>query len=292
MRVSLSCFFYGWMVAMLSVASPLYAQQAPDGFRWVDFHSDKDQDTVAWVRRSLAGEKWTAIREIGVEFDAALVVTTLRATPQLQPNSDTFAVWSVSLTNHAITPLLRGANLRWLDWMRFADGAPMEPAVLYDSCAECVPDVYFTAFHYDYAQHVWAARWLRGGQGVPLWNASLANAGGWMQVYAGLAEPNGREMLGVWVHRDNAKPKEADDYVYRYDLDPAGGLERTQLLTKKDAEAMKLRLCSAQGGLPGLTRGQDAALCQPVAKSRYERKPVTTPPANNRGQSAPPGGRH
>ena len=54
----------------------LRAQQGPDTFRWVDFHAQKDQDTVVWVSRSLAVEDWTAIREIGVEYDAALVVTT------------------------------------------------------------------------------------------------------------------------------------------------------------------------------------------------------------------------
>ena len=40
---------------------------------------------VVWVTRSLQPEKWSAIREIGVEYDAALVVTTLRANPQSLP---------------------------------------------------------------------------------------------------------------------------------------------------------------------------------------------------------------
>jgi hypothetical protein len=130
----------------------------------MDAHSPKDQDVIVWVTRSLAAEKWTAIREIGVEYDAALVVTTLRATPQSSPTADTFAVWSVSLTNHSLTPVLKGVNLRWLDWMRFAEGAPQELAVLYDSCSECAADTYFTAFRYDMAQHMWTGRWMRGGE--------------------------------------------------------------------------------------------------------------------------------
>src|ERR1019366_10125489 len=62
--------------AVLAAANPLFAQQDP--FRWMDFHSEKDQDIVVWVTRALNAEKWTAIREIGVQYDAALVVTTLR----------------------------------------------------------------------------------------------------------------------------------------------------------------------------------------------------------------------
>ena len=82
-------------VALCAGSASIRAQQAPENFRWVDFHSDKEADTVVWVTRALAAEKWTAIREIGVEYDAALVVTTLRPTPQSAANADTFAVWSV-----------------------------------------------------------------------------------------------------------------------------------------------------------------------------------------------------
>ncbi len=276
---------------MLAVAAPLSAQQ-PDPFRWMDFHSQKDQDVIVWVTRSLEAEKWTAIREIGVQYDAALVVTTLRATPQSPANADTFAVWSVSLTNHLLTPLLKGVNLRWLDSMTFADGGPQELAAFYDGCRECAADTYFTAFHYDMRAHTWAARWMRGGQGAPIWTASAPAGVAWTQIYAGLAEPNGRELVGTWNHFDYGKEKPAEDFVYRYDLDPFSGLERTQLLSGKDAGAMKLRLCRGQDALPGLARGQDAPLCQQLVNPRPERKPVTTPPANNRGRSAPPGSRH
>ena len=91
--------------AFLLIAStlPLSAQQAPDTFRWIDFHNQKDQDTVVWVTRSLAVQDWTAIREIAVEYDAALVVTTKRANPQANATADSFSVWSVSLTNHYTT---------------------------------------------------------------------------------------------------------------------------------------------------------------------------------------------
>jgi hypothetical protein len=258
----------------------------------MDMHSQKDQDIVVWVTRALDAEKWTAIREIGVQYDAALVVTTLRTTPTSQPDADAFTVWSVSLTNHSITPVLKGVNLRWLDWMRFADGGQQELTVLYDNCRECAADTYFTAFHFDVAQHTWAARWLRGGQGVPLSSSNLPPGVTWTQIYAALAEPNGRQFLGAWTHFDYGKQKPAEDFVYRYDVDPFSGLERTMLVNGKAVEAFKQRLCSTQGSVPGLARGQDSPLCLEIVHPRPERKPVTTPPGNNHGQSTPPGSRH
>jgi hypothetical protein len=278
--------------ALCASIAPARAQQAPDNFRWVDFHSDKEADTIVWVTRALAAEKWTAIREIGVQYDAALVVTTLRPTPQSTANADTFTVWSVSLTTHALTLLLKGANLRLLDWMKFAEGSQRELGALYDDCADCQAATFFTAFHYDLSQHAWAARWMRGGQAAPVWSANVPDGVSRTQVYAVFAEPNGREFLSTWNHFDYGKLKPAEDYVYQYDLDPFSNLERTQLQTGKQADAMKDRLCRAQDAVPGLARGQDSALCLSIVKPRFERKPVTTPPANNRGQSSPPGYRH
>ena len=57
-------------------------------------------------------------------------------------------------------------------------------------------------------------------------------------------------------------------------------------LSREDADAMKLRLCRGQDAIQGLERGQDSELCQDLLNTKPQRKPVTTPPANNRGQSA------
>ena len=271
-------------------ASP--AQQAPDTFHWVDFHSPADQSVIVWVTRSLDPEKWTAIREIGVQYDASLVVTTLRAAPQSLANADTFTVWNVSLTTHTITPLLKGFNLRWLDWMTFLDAASAEPTALYDNCTDCSPATFFTAFHYDIPQHMWAARWLRGGQGVPLVNPNTAQGVDLTQINAILTDFDGHPFICTWNHFDYGKVKPPEDFIYRFDLDPVTRLERTAVISGKDADPMKLRLCRAPATVPGVARGQDSALCQQLVKPRAERKPVTTPPANNRGQSVPPGARH
>lgn len=273
---------------LLFIPTSISAQQDP--FRWMSFSDPKDQDIVAWVTKSLAGEKWTAIREIGVEYDAALVITTFRAAPDAAPSADTFSAWSISLTNHGITPLLTGVNLRWLDFMKFTDGGREEPTALYENCTDCAAETYFTAFHYAPREHAWSARWMRGGHAVPLWSTNPPSGVTLSQVYAGLAEPNGREFLVTWTHFDYGKVKPPEDFLFRYDLDPLSVLERTQLLSGKDADVLKHRLCRTQDTLPGLARGQDGPLCDPYAP-RPERKPVTTPPANNHGQSVPPGTR-
>jgi hypothetical protein len=261
----------------------------------MDFHSPSDQSIVTWVTRALDSEKWTAIREIGVQYDAALVVTSLRSSPLASPETDLFNVWSVSLTNHAVTPVLKGANLRWLDWMYFAGAASPEPTALYDNCGACPADTYFTAFHYDHASHSWAARWMRGGQAALISTANTPPGVAWTEVYAVMTDESGHGQLATWNYFDYGKQKPPGDFVYQYDVDPASGLERTLLLTGKSADAMKQKLCRAQDAIPGLASGQNSELCSETLVPRYERKPTTTPPANNQGQSAPgakaPGGR-
>jgi hypothetical protein len=278
-------FSLGWILVALSSHAPLQAQE--DSFRWMDFHSAKDQDIIVWVTRALGTEKWSSIREIGVLYDAALVVTSLRSNPEASPNSDTFNLWSVSLTTHALTPLLKGVNPRWLDWMRFSGNQQRELALLYDDCSECAATTYFTALYYDRSQHLWNAHWMRGGQAAPVWSAASPEGVTVTHVCAALAEPDGRQLVATWNHFDYGKAKPAEDFVFRYDLDSFSGLERTQLLSGKEAEAMKQRLCLAQGGAGGLARGQDSVLCGQTVHSRPERRPTTSPPANNQGRSVP-----
>lgn len=266
------------------------AQDQENAFRWVDFHSEKDQTYIIWVTRALDSEKWTAIREIGVQYDAALVVTTQRSAPDASPATDTFEVWSVSLKTHAKTPLLKGAELHWLDWMQFTEGGPRDLAAVYQDCRDCNSTTYFTVFHYDFSQHIFVPRWLRGGQTIPLRSDATPAGVDVTQVSAVLAEPTGRAFLATWAHYDHGKDKDPEDFLYRYDLDPFSRLERTQLVSGKEAEVLKQRLCRAQG-TPALTRGQDSMLCQALAHPRPVRKPVTTPPANAQGRSVPPGGK-
>lgn len=277
------------VLAVLCICATAYGQT--DGFHWVDFHSDKDQSYVIWVTRAISTEKWTSIREIGVLYDAALVVTADRSAPDASPAADTFSVWNVNLTNHATTALMKGVNLRWLGWMQMRAGAPRELAVLYDDCHDCAATTYFTTFHYDLKQHIFTPRWLNGRQTAPVWTSGAPQGVKLTQVYAMLSEPNGLDLMGTWSHYDYGKQKEPDDYVYRYDVDGFSGLDQALLLSGRDAEAMKQRLCSAEGENVNRARGQGSAICQGLVHKSPGWKPVLTPPANNQGQSAPPGTR-
>jgi hypothetical protein len=246
---------------------------------------------VAWVTKSLAVADWTAIREIAVEYDAALVVTTKRETPQSAPAADSFTIWSASLTDHTYMPLIRGVNLRWLEWMRFIDDEPYELAILYDDCRDCVANTYFTAFHYSVKTHSWQARWIRNGQGVPMFSANTPPGVEWTQAYAAFSETNGRAYIITWSHFIYANKKKPDDYLYRYDVDPVSGLDRWGPVISHTADDMKLRICRGQDAIAGLLRGQDSSVCQNILPPA-ERKPVTTPPANNRGKMGLPVARH
>ena len=130
---------------------------------------------------------------------------------------------------------------------------------------------------------------MRSSASAPVWNASPPADGSWTQVYALLAEGDGHVELCTWNHFDYGKQKPPTDILYRYDRDPFSGLDRTVTLGGEEADALKLRLCRGQDTVQGLERGQDSPLCQALVNPHPERRPVTTPPANNRGRSVPPG---
>lgn len=280
------------VAALLVAAIPALSQQPeasprqPGSFYWVNFHSPKDQSIVIWVTRSLAVEDWTNIREIGVMYDSALVITTNRATPQSLPDTDSFNVWNVSLINHLVTPVLKGVNLRWLAMLRLFAGAPMEPAVLYDNCRQCAANTYFTTFHYDVATRRWEARWVNGGDGVAVWNTNHPAGMDWTQVYAVTTGGNGIAQLVTWNHFDFGPGKPPEDSIFRYDVDPFSGLDRIAVVSPKEVEAAKVALCNAQDAVTGLARGQDSDLCREVLHKPAEfRRPLRGVPAR---RLAPP----
>jgi hypothetical protein len=277
------------------------AQANVEAFHWVDFHDAKDAPTVAWVTQALKAEKWTAIREIGVQWDSAVVFTSERKTPQSTPPSDTYTVWSVSLAKHEVQPLLHAASPRILNWTTFGGPYSQSPelALVYDDCYACdAASTFFTTLYYNFPAHAWRARWMHGDQAAALWSAGNVDGVTRTQVYGLLTEPPGRDVLATWSHFDYGKAKPAEDFVFEYSVDPSNGLEQTQGLSGKHAEDMMARLCKADPAqidpaLAELARGQDSEVCQGVvdtkAKARPGRRPVTTPPANNHGQSTPPG---
>ena len=285
---------------LLIFACSIRAQTAVEAFHWVNFHDPKDAQYVTWVTRELTAEKWTAIREIGVQWDSALVVTSERATPQSPPPGDRFAIWSVALSKHAVQPLLHGVNPRILNWTTFGGASQLAPelGLVFDDCYGCdAPSTFFTTLYYNYTDHAWRARWMRGDQGAVLWNSGTVDGVTRTQIYGLLTELPGRDVLATWSHYDYGKTKPAEDFVFEYSVDPASGLEQTQRLSSPHAEEMERRLCKADPGavdpaLAELARGQDSEVCRELVpergKGRSARRPTLTPPANNHGQSLPP----
>jgi hypothetical protein len=269
----------------LLCGAPSLCAQTPEAFRWVNFQSETDADIVSWVTHSIAKEKWTSIREIGVQYDAALVVTQQRSTTQSMPDDDIFTIWSASLTSHDRKPILTGTKLRFAGWLRFVNGHASEIAALYDDCTRCQATTYFTTFHYDPASHDFVTRWMKAGQAAPVWSSNTLAEGDWVQIYGVYPRPDGTVQLGTWSHFEDSAHKPQQDYVYLYSIEVSDVTEEAVPLTGKMADQMKQRLCHADGLVPGLARGQDAPIC--FRYHSYEPHPITSPPANNHGKALP-----
>ena len=284
---------------LLLATGGLLAQTPIDAFHWVSFHDPKDEAIVQWVTTSLRAETWSQIREIGVQWDAALVITSERKTPQSAPPTDVYTIWNVSLSKHEAQPLIHATNPRILNWTAFGGTNLPELGLIYNDCADCqAPTMFFTTLYYNIHDHVWRARWVRGDQTAPLWTGGVVEGVEHSQVYGLLTEPNGRQLLGTWNHFDYGKTKPAEDFFFEYSVDPASGLDETQALGEKHGEEMKQRLCHANPGqadpdLAPLARGQDSEMCRQLlggkSEARPGRRPTTTPPPNNHGKSVPPG---
>jgi len=287
-------------LGMLAGGTAAVAQPAIDAFHWVDFHDSKDAPTVTWVTQTLKAEKWTSIREIGVQWDSAIVLTAERKTPQSTPPTDVYTIWSVSLAKHDVQPLLHGMNPRILNWTTFGGMYQQAPelALLYDDCYGCEsPSTFFTTLYYSVKEHAWRTRWMRGDQAATVWTAGNVEGVKRSQAYALIVDGTGRNTLGTWTHNDYGGAKPVEDFVFEYGVDPTSGMEQTQGLSGKHAEDMMRRICRAEPALADptlaeLARGQNSALCQDVpetpTKTKPGRRPTTTPPANNHGQSSPP----
>ncbi len=92
-------------------AGALHAQVI-DGFAWVDMKADtKTFDRVKYL---LQGKTYSAIREIGLVGEQALVITSLRKDPIANPMNDSFTAYGVSLHDGSVEELLDGSNLKYI----------------------------------------------------------------------------------------------------------------------------------------------------------------------------------
>jgi hypothetical protein len=271
-----------WIVSIWTMILLLYAccgqrasAQAIEGFGWTDLHQETER--VAAVSKSLEGEKFTALREIAVVGDAALVITSTRATPTARPDQDQYAAYSLDLKSADQKPelLMTGTHLQFRDWLRFMREGDTELVATYDDCSDCRATMFLTSFYVDEKTKKWRARWPREVAGAPLFSATPGNPGETDQAYALMLGEDGRALLVTWSHFQQKKGVPGEDYLFEYDVDPASGRERVRPIYGADAPPLKLRLCKAEGEALGIAAGQDTASCTQIVKATVPKAPAS-----------------
>lgn len=247
--------------------------QAVEGFAWTDLHGETDR--VAAVTKALEGEKYTALREIAVVGDEALVITASRPNPTARPDQDRYTAYSVGLKDGSDKPvqLMTGTHLQFRDWLRFIRDGETELVATYDDCADCRATTFLTAFYLDAKTRKWRARWPREVAGAPLFSATPGNPGETDQAYALMVGADGRAVLATWSHFQQRKRVKGEDYLFEYDVDPATGLERSRQVVGSEAGPLKNQLCRAEGGVLDIAAGQDTASCTQVLRAGVRRAP-------------------
>src|SRR5215813_10516332 len=147
--------FRGLIIGLLVVSVGAWAQM-PTGFHWVNFK--QEPDTVARIAKVLQAENYSAIREIGVVTDFALVFTTEREPEWTTPEGDMWTVYSISIQTAKFQKLLSGYSVRMVTWLKFVPGHDGDLGITYLDCYECEAATLFTAFHYK-PKEGWQVRW-------------------------------------------------------------------------------------------------------------------------------------
>ncbi len=240
--------------------------QVLDGFAWIDQKSDAQ--TVARVAQLLSGKPYSALREIGVVGQQALVITTLRKDPIANPANDTFTAYGVSLKDGSVEELLDGANLRYIDWQKFYDYDTPELIALYDDCAQCKPTTFLTAFYIDRRTRRWGARWRREIAGAPLYSADTTKN----YVYALFMNVDQKVVLDTWASYPEQnktggkgaalKSSRGGEYLFEYRIDIPSDQGTSRPLTLRDALPVKQRLCKGEKIVFGIAGGQDSEACR------------------------------
>ncbi len=231
--------------------------QVIDGFGWVD--QKTEADTVARITTFLKSKPYTAIREIGLVGQQALVVTTLRKDPTANPGNDMFTVYGVSMKDGSVAELLDGTNLRYIDWQKFYDYDTPELLATYDDCAQCKATTFLTAFYIDRKTRRWGARWRREIAGAPLYSADVTKN----YVYALFMNVDQRVVLGTWVsYPEQKKSSRGGEYLFEYRIDPMSDQGTSRPVTLRDALTLKQRLCKGENVVFGIAGGQDGPACR------------------------------
>jgi hypothetical protein len=243
--------------------------QVIDGFAWVDLKTDTQ--TVTKVTTFLANKPYTAIREIGIVNQQALVITTLRKDPTAQPGNDTFTAYGVSLKDGSVEELLDGTSLKYIDWQKFYDYDSPELLATYDDCSQCKATTFLTAFFIDRKTRRWGARWRRELAGAPLYSSASGKSDGSTRnyVYALFINVDQRVVLDTWVsYPEQKKSSRGGEYLFEYRIDPLSDQGTSRPLTGRDILPVKQRLCRGEETVFGIAGGQDSAPCKELAARR------------------------
>jgi len=244
--------------------------QVLDGFAWVDLKTDSQ--TVGKVAQFLRDKPYTAVREIGVVGQQALVIATLRKDPTGEPGDDTFTAYGVSLRDGSVEELLDGANLRFFDWQKFYDDDTPELLATYDDCSQCKATRFFTAFYIDRKTKRWGARWRREIAGAPLYSADPGSE----HVYGLFMNVDRRVVLDTWAafpeqKQGQKRSSRGSEYIFEYRIDPMSDEGTSRPVTGRDMQPIKDRLCKGQDVVFGVAGGQGGEAC----KSLTGKKPAS-----------------
>jgi hypothetical protein len=241
--------------------------QVIDGFSWVDMKSDAK--TVDRVKELLGSKSYTAIREIGLVGEHALVIASLRNDPIANPMNDSFVAYGVSLHDGSVEELLDGTNLKYIDWQKFYDYDTPELVATYDDCAQCKATTFLTAFYIDRKTRRWGARWRREVAGAPLYSADPAKN----YVYALFMNVDQKVVLDTWVsYPEQKKSSRGGEFLFEYRIDVPSDQGTSRPLSGRDVLPVKQRLCTGQSVVFGIAGGQDSEACAAISGKASSRK--------------------
>ena len=253
-----------WFVLVLVLATSNNSHaQVIEGFSWVDMKSDSK--TVERVNYLLASKPYTAIREIGIVGQQALVIATLRKDPVANPLNDTFIAYGVSLHDGSVEELLDGTNLKYIDWQKFYDYDTPELVSTYDDCAQCKATTFLTAFYIDRKTRHWGARWRRGVAGAPLYSGDASSD----HAYALFMNVDQRVVLDTWTsYPEQKKSSRGGEYLFEYRIDAMSDQGTARPLTGRETLPVKQRLCKGENVVFGVAGGQESGACKDLMGKR------------------------
>jgi hypothetical protein len=263
---------------MLLLLARLSLADVPAGFTWVNLESDKA--TMTLVRHALQDDSISAIREVGVEDDFALVMTASREAGAPTTDYDRWSIYNISLTTGKSRVLVSGYGVKMLDWIGVAKD---ELAITYYDCWECEAATLFTTLHFKKASG-WTARWsnktLDTAFPQPGAVALMADVGesdddsDVEQVFAVVAQPNGGFAVGSWVRSHNSKSGKSDDDVERYSIDPNRKEDHVERLNGNAALSWERQICTESSILIQPSTGQHSKACRGAVRSEIPHRPV------------------